>query len=373
MSSSARCGSADAGDDRGPVPDTRPAASGARHTRPGGRAVSASRQCAVLAAMLATPAWHSRAASDGPVLRVVADVPLPGPPVRFGYVSLDAGKNRLYIAHMGAGTIVVFDLKNRRVAATIADVPGVTGVLAVPALRRVYASVTRLHQVTVIDDRTLRVVARLGDVGFPGGIAYAPDQRKIYVADEGGGGMLVIDGRTDRVLHTIRLDGEAGAALFDPGSRCIMVAVPSRNEVYVIDPATERILGRFELAGAARPHGLAIDAARRRVFVANETNARLLMVDLKTMRVIDTDQVGDAPDAVAFDPGWRRLYVASETGVVSVFTETTTGLVHDGDIAVPHAHTIAVDPRTHLVYLPLQDVDGRPVLRIMSSDPPSSS
>lgn len=109
------------------------------------------------------------------------------------------------------------------------------------------------------------------------------------------------------------------------------------------------------------------------MFVANETNARLLMVDLKTMRVIDTDQVGDAPDAVAFDPGWRRLYVASETGVVSVFTETTTGLVHDGDIAVPHAHTIAVDPRTHLVYLPLQDVDGRPVLRIMSSDPPSGS
>jgi hypothetical protein len=31
-----------------------------------------------------------------PVLRTVADVPLPGPPVRFDYQSLDTGSNRLY-------------------------------------------------------------------------------------------------------------------------------------------------------------------------------------------------------------------------------------------------------------------------------------
>jgi DNA-binding beta-propeller fold protein YncE len=328
---------------------------------------------ALLAAALAVPAGHGRPSGTGPVLTIVADVPLPGPPVRFDRLSFDAGKDRLYLAHMGAGRIVVFDLKGRRVATTIPGLPGVTGVLAVPALRRVYASVTRLHQVSVIDDRTLRVVARLGDVGFPAGIAYAPDQRKIYVADEGGGGMLVIDARTDRALHTVPLDGEAGQILYDPGSRCVMVAMPARNELYVIDPASERILGRFELAGAARPHGLAIDAARRRAFVASEGNARLLTVDLKTMRVIDTDQVGDAPDAIAFDPVWRRLYVASETGVVAVFSETTAGLVHEGDIAVPHAHVVGVDPRTHLVYLPLQDVGGRPVLRIMAAQPPGGS
>jgi DNA-binding beta-propeller fold protein YncE len=328
---------------------------------------------ALLAAAVASPAWHGRPASAGPVLRVVAEVPLPGPPLRFGRLSFDPVKDRLYISHMGAGSVVVFDLKGRRVVTAISDVPGVTGVLAVPALRRVYVSVSRRQQVTLIDDRTLRVVTSLGEVGFPGAIAYAPDQRKVYVADESGDGMLVIDGRTDRVLHTLRLDGQASDALFDPGSRCILVTLPSRNQLDVIDPVDERILGRFDLPGGVRPHGLAIDAVRRLAFVAAEGNARLLMVDLKRMRVTDTEQVGDAPDVLAFDPGWRRLYVASETGVVSVFTETTTGLVHDGDIAVPHAHVVGVDPRTHLVYLPLQDVQGRPMLRILQSDPPSGS
>jgi DNA-binding beta-propeller fold protein YncE len=338
--------------------------------------VNSSLRMALLAAALAAPAAHGRLSGLGgpsapqPVLRVVADVPLPGPPVRFGHLSFDVGRDRLYIAHMGAGRIVVFDLKNRRVVTTIAGMPGVTGVRAVPSLRRLYASVTRLHQVSVMDEGSLQLLARLGHIGFPNGIAYAPDQRKIYVADEGGGGLLVIDARADTVLHTVDIDGEAAQTLFDPGSRCILVAMPARNELYVIDPATERILGRFELPGSARPHGLAIDVARRRAFVASEGNARLLTVDLRTMRVIDTEQIGDAPDALAFDPLWRRLYVASETGVVSAFTETSTGLAHDGDIALPHAHVVGVDPRTHLVYLPLQDVGGRPVLRIMASDPP---
>ena len=34
-------------------------------------------------------------------------------------------------------------------------------------------------------------------------------------------------------------------------------------------------------------------------------------------------------------------------------------------VAIPHAHSVCVDPATHLVYLPLENVGGRPVLRIM--------
>jgi len=32
---------------------------------------------------------------------------------------------------------------------------------------------------------------------------------------------------------------------------------------------------------------------------------------------------------------------------------------------MPHAHTVSVDTDTHLVYFPLQDIDGHPILRIM--------
>jgi DNA-binding beta-propeller fold protein YncE len=331
---------------------------------------------ALLAAALGSASGHGAAPAAQeavPVLRAVADLPLPGAAVRFDYQSLDLRSDRLYISHMSAGEIVVVNVKTRRVEGTIGGLPGVTGVWAVPALGRVYASVTGLHHVAVIDAATMQVVDRIGSIGFPDGIAYAPDQQKLYVSDESGGGELVIDARTNRVLHTIPLDGEAGNTVFDPGSRCILVAVQTKNQVWVIDPASDRVLGRFDLVGAARPHGMAIDAARRLAFVANERDAKLLVVDLRTMKVTGTAPVGSDPDVLAFDPGWRRLYVASESGTVSVFTEAGAGLFHEGDVRMPHAHTILVDPRTHLVYLPLQDIGGRPVLRIMEGSPPAGN
>ncbi len=306
------------------------------------------------------------------MLTTVADVPLPGPAVRFDYQCLDIASDRLYIAHMGAGVIYVFNVRTRTVEATIAGMPGVTGVWAVPSLNRLYASVTRHNHVAVLDDRTFQIVARVGKIGFPDGIAYAPDQQKVYVSDESGGGEVVIDAATNKVTR-VQLDGEAGNTVFDAGSRSILVTVQTRNQVYVIDPRNDRILGRFSLQGAARPHGMAIDAMRRRAFVANERDGRVLMVDLPRMRVLDSEQAGNAPDVLAFDPEWRRLYVASESGVVSVFTETTSALIHEGDVTMPHAHSVAVDPRTHLVYFPLQDIGGRPVLRIMQGTPPTTN
>jgi hypothetical protein len=44
-------------------------------------------------------------------------MPMPGPAVRFDYQSLDATQGRLYIAHMNADKIVVFDTKKREVVA----------------------------------------------------------------------------------------------------------------------------------------------------------------------------------------------------------------------------------------------------------------
>ncbi len=252
----------------------------------------------------------------------------------------------------------------------IGDLPRVTGVWAVPTLGKVYASVAGKHHVAVIDDRALTTKARVGEVGFPDGIAYATEVKKVYVSDESGGGELVIDGLSDRVVTTIPLGGEAGNTLYDPGSQHVLVALQSRNEWVEIDPRADRVIARHAIAGAAHPHGMAVDLARRLLFVANEGNATLQTIDLRTMEVIEAQRVGEDPDVLAFDPVWRRLYVSSESGRVSVFTEREGRLVHDGDLTIPHAHTVSVDPRTHLVYLPLQNVDGHPVLRILAARHP---
>src|SRR5215472_6750864 len=89
-------------------------------------------------------------------LKKVADIPLPGKAVRFDYQSLDASHGRLYIAHMNADQLVVFDTKKREVVANLDGFPRVHGVWAVPELGRVYASATGEHKVAVVDMGSLK-------------------------------------------------------------------------------------------------------------------------------------------------------------------------------------------------------------------------
>jgi DNA-binding beta-propeller fold protein YncE len=312
-----------------------------------------------------------------PPLRTVADIPMPGPAVRFDYQSLDTSSNRLYIAHMNANQLVVFDVTTRQVVANLDGFDRVHGVWAVPQLGRVYASVTGKHHVAVVDAKTLTVLARVPGVDYPDGIAYAPDAKRVFVSDERGKADGVIDAVTNAFIKSVPLGGEAGNTVYDPTAGRVLVAVHESNELAALDPMTVTITARYPLAGVEEPHGIALDPAHKLAFVAGQGNAKLAVVDLATMRVVATHAIGQDPDVLAFDPGWGRLYVSAESGTVSVFTEQSGAggvtLHHDGDFSMPHAHTVAVDPRTHLVYFPLENIDGKPLLRIMAGDPPAGA
>ena len=300
-------------------------------------------------------------------LTLLREIPLPGPANRFDYQSVDPASGRIYMNHMNAGRMVVFDADSNHVVTEIMDLPRATGVWAVPSHHQVYVSAAGAHEVAIIDDRTLKVTSRIGGIRFPDGIAYASDVGKVFVSDEAGGADVVIDAATSAKRSTIDLDGEAGNSHYDSVSHCVLVTVQTKNQLVAIDPASERIVQRYDLAGSANPHGFTLDEEGRLAFIASEGSATLQVIDLRTMRLLEQHKTGDTPDVLAWDPVWRRLYVASEGGVLSAFWLDGTSLKPVGEIQAPHAHTVSVDPRTHRVYLPLENVDGRPLLRIYES------
>ncbi len=322
---------------------------------------------AILFAAALCPANAPSAARVAPApLKEVADLPLPGSPTRFDYQSFDSKTGRLYMSHMGDGHLVVFDVRKNRVIANLPGFPTVTGVLFAPEVNRVYASAAGAHELIVVDAGTLKTVARVGGIRFPDGIAFDPRSRRVFVSDESGGADFVIDASTNRRVTRIDLGGEAGNTQFDAVGGRIYVAVQTRNEMAAIDPKAARIVARYPLPGSEGPHGFYIDAPRRLMFVSCEGNSKLLVVNMHSMRVTATFDVGEGPDVLAFDPGLRRLYVSSESGVVTVFDESGNSLVKRGEITAPNAHTVSVDPATHRVFLPLKNLHGRPVLRIMA-------
>ena len=332
------------------------------------KAQSATSACSATSSSMTPDAWRAPVqatqSAPKPGLKLVREILLPGPANRFDYQSVDPTTGRIYMNHMNAGRTIVFDADSAKVIAEITNLPRATGVLAVPSHHQVYVSAAGSHEVAIIDDRTLKVSSRIGDIRFPDGIAFAAEVSKVFVSDESGDADVVIDAKTGAKRSTIALGGEAGNTHYDSVSHCILVAVQTKNQLVAIDPVSERIVQRYDLPGSDHPHGFELDQEGRLAFISCEGNAALLVVDLRTMKVIQTLKVADGPDVLAWDAAWHRLYVAAESGVLAAFWLNDRRLQPIAEIRAPHAHTVSVDPRTHLVYLPLENVDGHPLLRI---------
>ena len=346
----------------------------ATSVRPGSSAITADtskrtsngapNSCAAAASSL-TPAGYHRLfpttrAPGTSELRVLTEMLLPGPPNRFDYQSFDPTTGRLWMNHMNAGETLVLSTDSTELVGVITAVPRATGVLSVPSLHKTFVSAAGAHELVTIDDRTLKIVQRESGIQFPDGITYVPGADvaggagKVFVSDESGGADVVFDAGSGQKRSAIPLGGEAGNTHYDSVSHCVLVAEQTTNELIAIDPVSEKIVERYPLPGAEHPHGFTMDEPGRLLFMTAEGNAKLLVIDMTTMKVLSTHTVGDTPDVLAWDPAWRRLYVASEGGVLSAFWADGVTLKPAGEYRAPHAHTVGLDTRTHRIYLPLQ-------------------
>jgi YVTN family beta-propeller protein len=224
------------------------------------------------------------------------------------------------ISKMGGGQLLVVDLESNKLVAQLDGFPKVTGVLVVPELHKVYASVPGsgvLSSLTVglgmaglssghgalavRDTRTLKELARLPAGVFPDGIAYDPRDRRIFVSDELGSAVTAIDAVTDKVIARIDLGGEAGN-------------VPTIRRAAMF---SYRINRTMRLSGSVRPEHLwshamdsraaniptALSSRRRRIgFIACDENDNLVTVELSSGRVLNKQPVAHDPDVLAIDP-----------------------------------------------------------------------
>ena len=317
---------------------------------------------------------------------VVGDYPLGARVNRTDYESIDPTARRLYISKMGGGQLLVFDIEHDKLVAQLDGFPKVTGNLVVPALNKVFASVpgsgvlaslsvglgmaglsSGHGKVVVVDTQTLKEVARVPAGVFPDGLAYDPRDNRIFVSDELGSAVTIIDAQANKAVGRIDTGGEVGNVRYDAENGDVYVPVQSRNELAVIDPAREKIIARYHLPGCDHPHGFLISPDGKYGYAACDENDKLVTVALATGHVLNEQPVAHDPDVLAIDSQDNRLYVASESGNLSTYNIASPDAPSSlGDVFVAKgAHAVAVDPVSHLLYIPLADLKGRAVLRVL--------
>ena len=300
-------------------------------------------------------------------LKSVTTFDLPGPAgKRFDYLTIDYDDHYLLSAHLAAGLLYVVDLRTNKVVAAIPDVPGAEGVEFVPELKKVYTSDAGDNTIGIIDLKTMKLIKKLPTEAKPDGSAYAVPFHKLYVSDERGKAEAVVDVQQDKIIKTLHFDSETGMPQYDPVSRKVYVNLQDQNILAEIDPATDTVVGRYSVGKCEGNHGMALDSEHRRAFLACEGNELLAVFDLDKHAPIAFLPLANGPDVVKFDSGLKRIYVACYSGAISVFQEDDPNHFRRlEDFPVQKkVHSLAVDEKTHRVYAPEQEVDGRPAARM---------
>ena len=301
-------------------------------------------------------------------LEQVAKFDLPGPAgKRFDYLTIDEDHGFLLSAHLAARQTYVIDMKTNRVVATVTDTPGVEGVEYVPGLQKFYTSNAYDNTIGVVDMKQMKVVKKLKTEAKPDGSAYAAAFHKLYVSDERGKAEAVVDVEKDEIVKTLHFDSETGMPQYDPVAKKVYVNLQDDNVFAVIDPATDEVAAKYPVGRCKGNHGMALDAEHHRAFLSCEENDLMTVFDLDKHEAIAFLPMPGGADVIKFDPGLGRVYVACYSGAIAVFHEDDPDHYRKlEDFRVQHAvHSLAVDPKTHRVYTPEQEEDGKPVARMV--------
>jgi YVTN family beta-propeller protein len=303
----------------------------------------------VVAALLVSAAAGAQYAPDG-------EIPIGGAG-RFDYLTVDSAAKRLYLSH---GTeVVVIDTAANKVIGTIADTPGVHGILIAPNGKG-FITVGQANKVAIFDPATMQIVMRVDTGANPDAIVYEPTNKEVYSLNHTGKSVTVIDAESGRVTATIALSGVAESGAADPGLGRVYVNIEDTGSVDVIDVTTHKVVATWKVAPAEEPTGMAIDTARHRIFVGGGPNQ--VMLDGATGKVVASAKICDGTDATFFDAAASMSMSSCSDGHISIIKigpGDTMTLAQTLDTR-RGARTMALDPVSHRIYVAAQQMQPAP-------------
>jgi YVTN family beta-propeller protein len=247
-----------------------------------------------------------------------------------------AQAERLYVSNEDDGTVSVIDAGRSAIIATIAVGKRPRGLALSPDGTRLYVPVSGLPKcpppipdeecaklprdrsadgIAVVDTRALIRIALFGGVSDPERVAVSRDGRRLYVSEEDAGRLAVMDSVHGRVLATAPVGSEPEGVRVSPNGRWVLVTSEEENTVTVVDAKSYAVLGKATVG--QRPRDLAVTADSRIAYVSGEADATVYRMALPggapAAQLLKL-RPGARPMGVALDAARGRLYVSTGRG-----------------------------------------------------------
>jgi len=225
-------------------------------------------------------------------------------------VAVSADGATVCVANPGSKDITIIDGQTRKI---VGKVPVGTGGVAVALStdgQYAYAADWFERAVAVVDLKSRAIVRRIAVGNIPAGLAVSRDGHNLYVSNRDDNTLSEIDLKTFAVTRTVAVGKHPfGIHLSADGTRLYSANVES-NDMSVVDLATFARVKTVRVGD--RPY--AVGEAQGRLFVTNQYDASVSVVEAKDLTPAGVVKVGEYPEGISTHPDGQHVYVANWMG-----------------------------------------------------------
>jgi YVTN family beta-propeller protein len=268
-------------------------------------------------------------------------------------MAVDPGTGDVYVTNGADDTVSVIDTATHRVTDTIAVGHEPDDITIDPTTGLVYVSNGGgaedadedqwTGSVSVIDAETRQAedTIVIGNRRWPSGLAVDPSTHSLFVACNADDTVAVIDTRTNEVVDTVQLGGSPLSVAVNPSaSEAYVIA---GKGISVIDTRTREVTHTVQASGG----GFAVDPATGLIFVANEGDGTVTVLDASKREPVKVITVGGfGPFYVTLDPEATRAYITGAQDRTMVVLDTNSLEVVER-IAFPGPDFVFARPVVH--------------------------
>lgn len=264
------------------------------------------------------------------------------------FLALDNQSRRLYVTH--ADRVQVLDADSLKLVGTVEGVKRPHGVVLLPELGKGYISSGDPGSIVVFDLKTLRKTAEIPSHKDTDVILYDQPSGRIFTFNGDSRDATVVDPAADKVVKFLDLGGAPEFAVSDGQGR-LFDNLEDKSRVLRINSKTLKIEKSWDLKPGESPSGMAMDVKHHRLFIGCR-NKKMVVMDARNGRVVQTLPIGEHVDATVFDPASGTVFNSCGDGTLSVIHEDSPDKYRVVEDAVtrPGARTMAFDPKTGFVF-----------------------
>ena len=266
---------------------------------------------------------------DARAMRVVGTVEV-GTPGTHDLALTRDGKT-LFASGLATGILSVIDTVEAKVVASVYTGHRCHSLALTNDERQIWVVNIGDNNISIVDTQSLRVLGTIPVGRTPGHIRFSKDGQYAYVTLQAEDSVEVIEVGTHRSLAKVPAGKTPHFLLPSPDGRYLWGGGTGGDDIYVIEVATNRRVGTLRVG--AKPQHLAF-AFRGMLgplaYVATETPNEVVVVnaDPDNLKIVERIAVGAAPNGVAADRIGTRLYVANQLdNTVSVIDTGTSRVI----------------------------------------------